>query len=140
MTVGYSVSGGHPTPRYVCLRRAIERAEPPCQWLPGAAIDHAASRFVLETVTPASIDVAIEVFDELRSRAAEIDPAKRAQRCGFAKTRSWRNGSSCSCGPRIGSSPTTWNATGTRRSSGWPKLKTRMRVQAKPRPRRSLPG
>ena len=79
MTVGYSVSGGHPTPRYVCQRRGIERAEPPCQWLPGAAIDHAVSRLVLETVTPASIDVAVEVFDELRSRAAEIDRAKRAQ-------------------------------------------------------------
>ena len=79
MTVGYSVSGGHPTPRYVCQRRGIERAEPPCQWLPGAAIDHAVSRLVLDTVTPASIDVAVEVFDELRSRAAEIDRAKRAQ-------------------------------------------------------------
>ena len=79
MTVGYSVSGGHPTPRYVCQRRGIERAEPPCQWLPGAAIDHAVSRLVLDTVTPASIDVTVEVFDELRSRAAEIDRAKRAQ-------------------------------------------------------------
>ena len=54
-------------------------ARSPCQWLPGAAIDHAVSRLVLDTVTPASIDVAVEVFDELRSRAAEIDHAKRAQ-------------------------------------------------------------
>ena len=79
MSVGYSVSRGHPAPRYVCQRRAIERAKPPCQCLSGAAIDRAVSKLVLETVTPASIDVAVEVFDELRNRAAEIDRAKRAE-------------------------------------------------------------
>ena len=79
MTVGYSVSRGHPTPHYSCQRRAIERGESPCQRLPGAAVDRAVSTLVLETVTPASIDVAVEVFDELRARAAEIDRAKRAE-------------------------------------------------------------
>ena len=79
MTVRYIVSGGHPRPLYSCQRRTIARAEPPCQSLPGAAIDRAVSELVLETVTPASIDVAVEVFEELRSRAAEVDRAKRAQ-------------------------------------------------------------
>ena len=79
MTVRYIVSGGHPRPLYNCQRRTIARAEPPCQSLPGAAIDRAVSELVLETVTPASIDVAVEVFEELRSRAAELDRAKRAQ-------------------------------------------------------------
>ena len=79
MTVRYIVSHGHPEPVYRCQRRGIQRAEPACQHLPGAAIDRAVSELVLETVTPASIDVAVEVFDELRSRAAEIDRAKRAQ-------------------------------------------------------------
>ena len=79
MTVRYIVSHGHPEPLYRCQRRGIQRAEPPCQSLPGAAIDRAVSDLVLETVTPASIDVAVEVFDELRARAAEVDRAKRAQ-------------------------------------------------------------
>ena len=79
MTVCYIVSHGHPEPLYRCQRRGIQRAEPPCQSLPGAAIDRAVSDLVLETVTPASIDVAVEVFDELRARAAEVDRAKRAQ-------------------------------------------------------------
>ena len=79
MTVRYIVSHGHPEPVYRCQRRGIQRAEPPCQRLPGAAIDRAVSDLVLESVTPASIDVAVEVFDELRSRAAEVDRAKRAQ-------------------------------------------------------------
>ena len=79
MTVRYSVSHGHPAPLYCCQRRGIERAEPSCQRLPGAAIDRAVSELVLETVTPASVDVAFEVFAELRARAIEIDRAKRAQ-------------------------------------------------------------
>ena len=79
MTVRYIVSRGHPEPLYRCQRRGIQRAEPVCQSLPGAAIDRAVSELVLETVTPASIDVAVEVFEELRSRAAELDRAKRAQ-------------------------------------------------------------
>ena len=79
MTVRYIVSHGHPEPLYRCQRRGIQRAEPPCQSLPGAAIDRAVSDLVLETVTPASIDVAVEVFDELWARAAEVDRAKRAQ-------------------------------------------------------------
>ena len=79
MTVRYIVSGGHPRPLYACQSRTIERAEPQCQSLMGAAIDRAVSELVLETVTPASIDVAVEVFDDLRSRAAELDRAKRAQ-------------------------------------------------------------
>ena len=77
--VRYIVSGGHPRPLYNCQRRTIAQAEPPCQSLPGAAIDRAVSELVLESVTPASIDVAVEVFEELRSRAAEVDRAKRAQ-------------------------------------------------------------
>ena len=79
MTVGYIVSHGHPEPIYRCQRRTIQRAEPPCQSLPGTVIDRAISELVLETVAPASIDVAVEVFDELRARAAAIDRAKRAQ-------------------------------------------------------------
>ena len=79
MTVRYIVSRGHPEPLYRCQRRGIQRAEPVCQSLPGAAIDRAVSELVLETVTPASIDIAVEVFEELRSRAAEVDRAKRAQ-------------------------------------------------------------
>ena len=79
MTVGYVVSHGHPEPLYRCQRRGIQRAEAACQSLPGAAIDRAVSDLVLDTVTPASIDVAVEVFDELRARAAEVDRAKRAQ-------------------------------------------------------------
>ena len=81
MTVRYVVSRGHPEPLYCCQRQLVRRAEATCQRLPGEVIDRAISELVLETVTPASIDVAVEVFDELRARAAEIDRAKRAADC-----------------------------------------------------------
>ena len=37
------------------------------------------SQVVLEAVTPAALDVALEVFDELRRRKAEVDRLHRAQ-------------------------------------------------------------
>jgi hypothetical protein len=53
--------------------------EPSCQIIPGAGLDEAVSRVVLEAVTPAALEVALEVFDELRRRKAEVDRLRRAQ-------------------------------------------------------------
>lgn len=78
MTVRYGVQHGHPTPIYTCQRRGIETATPICQQIPGAALDAAISALVLETLTPASIDVAVEVFEELRAREVDLDRARRA--------------------------------------------------------------
>jgi DNA invertase Pin-like site-specific DNA recombinase len=78
MTVRYGVQHGHPVPIYTCQRRGIETATPICQQIPGAALDAAVSDVVLGTLTPAAIDVAVEVFDELRARQAELDRARRA--------------------------------------------------------------
>ncbi len=79
MTVRYSVHQGHPVPIYACQRRGIQRAQRPCQMIPGAGLDAAVSTAVLEAVSPAALDVALEVFEELRARAAEVDRLRRAQ-------------------------------------------------------------
>jgi DNA invertase Pin-like site-specific DNA recombinase len=79
MTVRYSVRRGHPASEYVCRRRGIATAAPACQIIPGTALDAAVSQLVLEAVTPAALDVALEVFDELRRRKAEVDRLHRAQ-------------------------------------------------------------
>lgn len=79
MTVRYSVQRGHPAPIYVCQRRGIQHGQPPCQIIPGAGLDAAVSAVVLEAVTPTALDVALEVFEELRARAAEVDRLRRAQ-------------------------------------------------------------
>ena len=79
MTVRYHTDHGHPIPDYVCQRRGIQTAEPLCQRLPGAQIDQAVTELVLKAVNPASLDVALEVFEELRTRQAEVDRLRRAQ-------------------------------------------------------------
>jgi len=79
MTVRYHTDHGHPIPEYVCQRRGIQTAQPLCQRLPGGQIDQAIAELVLRAVNPASLDVALEVFEELRGRQVEIDRLRRAQ-------------------------------------------------------------
>ena len=79
MTVRYHVDRGHPIPEYTCQRHGIETAAPVCQRLSGTQIDQAVTELVLEAVTPASLEVALEVFEELRNRQAEVDRLHRAQ-------------------------------------------------------------
>ena len=79
MTVRYHVDHGHPIPDYVCQRHGIQTAAPVCQRLPGAQVDQAVTELVLQAVTPASLEVALEVFEELRARQAEVDRMRRAQ-------------------------------------------------------------
>ena len=79
MTVRYSVRHGHPVPIYVCQRQGIALAQPSCQTIPGAGLDDAVAQVVLKAITPAALDVALEVFDELRARKADVDRLRRAQ-------------------------------------------------------------
>jgi len=79
MTVRYHLDHGQTIPDYVCQRRGIQTAEPQCQHLPGAQIDQAITELILRAVNPASLEVALEVFEELRSRQAEVDRLRRAQ-------------------------------------------------------------
>jgi hypothetical protein len=79
MTVRYRVRHGHPVPVYVCQRQGIALAQPSCQTIPGAGLDDAVAQVVLDAITPAALDVALEVFDELRARKAEVDRLRRAQ-------------------------------------------------------------
>ena len=79
MTVRYHVRQGHPVPDYVCQRRGIETAQDPCQRIPGTGLDEAIAEVVLEAVTPATLEVALEVFEELRARKTEADRQRRRQ-------------------------------------------------------------
>jgi len=79
MTVRYHTDNGHPIPDYFCQRYGIQTATPVCQRLPGLAVDRAVTDVVLQAVTPASLEVALQVFEELRTRQAEIDRLRRAQ-------------------------------------------------------------
>ena len=77
MTVRYTMPQGHVVYQYVC-QRGIQTGQPPCQRISGLHVDEAVSRVVLEAVTPAALDVALEVFAELQARQAEVDRLRRA--------------------------------------------------------------
>lgn len=79
MTIRYYQQQGRLVPCYVCQRAGIESAVPICQSIPGAAIDQAVAEIVLKSVTPASLEVAIEVFEQLQMRKNEIDRIHRAE-------------------------------------------------------------
>ena len=66
-------------PVYLCQRHRIERWESSCQYIPGAAIDEAISKLLLESVTPLTLEVALQVQKELENRFNEADKLRRQQ-------------------------------------------------------------
>jgi len=77
MTVRYLSRQGRQVPIYVCQRDRIEHAEKVCQHIPGASIDDAIGELLLDTVTPAALEVALQVQDELQRRIDEVDRLHR---------------------------------------------------------------
>ena len=79
MTVRYHTYHGHPVPAYRCQSRGIQTAQPICQTIGGGDLDEAVAQLVLGAVTGSALEVALEVFEELRNRKAEVDRLRRAQ-------------------------------------------------------------
>ncbi len=79
MTVRYHVRQGHPVPDYVCQRKGIETARTACQHIPGSGLDQAVAEVLLEAVTPAVLEVALEVFEELKRHQVELARQRRRQ-------------------------------------------------------------
>jgi DNA invertase Pin-like site-specific DNA recombinase len=79
MTVRYHDFHGRKVPDYLCQRKGIERAEPACQQIHGAALDETIGKLLVETVTPVTIEVALKVQKELESRADETDLLRRQE-------------------------------------------------------------
>jgi DNA invertase Pin-like site-specific DNA recombinase len=66
-------------PVYLCQRLRIERWENSCQYIPGAGIDEAISKLLLDSVTPLTLEVALEVQRELENRYNEADKLRKQQ-------------------------------------------------------------
>ena len=79
MTVRYRTCKAHPQWDYTCLRERIQTGKNPCQIIVGADIDEAVGRMVIEAVKPSTFDVALEVYEELRTRKLEVDRLRRIQ-------------------------------------------------------------
>lgn len=80
MTVRYHSRHRRLLPEYVCQQRSIESAaRKACQAIPGASLDQAIGKLLLEAVTPMALDVALSVQQELSDRAGEVDKLRRQQ-------------------------------------------------------------
>jgi DNA invertase Pin-like site-specific DNA recombinase len=80
MSVRYHFrKGGKLVPNYVCQRLCSETGQPSCQYIAGAGVDEAVGQAVVEAVTPSALDVALQLFEELRARKADVDRLRRAQ-------------------------------------------------------------
>ena len=80
MTIRYKYQRkGRIDPVYLCQRHRIERWESSCQYIPGASIDEAISKLLLESVTPLTLEVALQVQKELENRFNEADKLRKQQ-------------------------------------------------------------
>ena len=70
---------GRLSPDYLCQQRCIEAAEAACQRIPGGGIDEAVGRLLVQSVTPLTLEVALNVQDEIQTRLAEADRLRRQQ-------------------------------------------------------------
>ena len=74
MTVRYRGRKGDLHPYYLCDRERIETASAQsCQSISGEAIDRAVGALLVELMTPLTLDLALQVQDELAARAEEAD-------------------------------------------------------------------
>ena len=73
MTVRYQNRKRRQYPYYTCVREGIETASAKCQSISGAAIDDAVGELLVELMTPVTLEVALQVQDELAARAGEAD-------------------------------------------------------------------
>ena len=79
MTVRYHQWGKQTRPTYVCQHMGIETGRPICQSIHGAGLDQAIGKLLVEMVTPMTLELALQVQQELESRGAEHDAMRRQE-------------------------------------------------------------
>ena len=77
MTVRYHTRKGRQWPDYICQSESIETASAKCQTISGSGIDNVIGELLVATVTPVTLEVALQVQAELEARADEADTLRR---------------------------------------------------------------
>ena len=73
MTVRYHSRQKRLVPTYMCQREGIEKGIRICQSIPGRGIDQEIGNLLVELMTPESLEVALQVQQELAKQADEVD-------------------------------------------------------------------
>jgi hypothetical protein len=79
MRVRYDTVNNHLEPYYVCTEAAVRKAGKTCQSVRGVSIDSAISRIIEEAVSPAAIEVALAVQEEISGRIKQADHLRHQQ-------------------------------------------------------------
>lgn len=79
MAVRYHRRGEELVPDYQCMIRTVQKAEAPCQVIPGASVDAAIGKLVVEAMTPMAVEVALAVWQEIQQRHEDADRLRRQQ-------------------------------------------------------------
>ena len=79
MSIRYQQEATGLMPIYLCQREGIEQGCPICTSLPGRAIDRAVGDLVVTALTPAAIQSALAVQQELHAQATAADRARNTQ-------------------------------------------------------------
>ena len=78
MTTRYHHRRDRDVPTYMCQRDGIENARPVCAAIPGEALDDTIGALLIDTLTPLTVEAALQVSTELQHRAAEADALRAA--------------------------------------------------------------
>lgn len=79
MSVRYHRRAAGLIPDYVCASRTSNRGQPLCQSIGGMAVDRVAGKAILDSITPARLELAMSVQAEIDARHQECDQLFRAQ-------------------------------------------------------------
>ena len=79
MSVRYHYRRNTTVPDYTCFIHTIEHREPPCQIIPGAAIDEAIGKHLVERMTPMALEVTLAVQAEIQQRLDDADKLRQQQ-------------------------------------------------------------
>jgi hypothetical protein len=66
-------------PYYICSEEVVRRAGTTCQSIRGTSVDEAVGQLLLETLAPATLEIAIAVQDEIAGRIEQADQLRRSQ-------------------------------------------------------------
>lgn len=73
MTLRYHRRSGHRVPDYLCYAQTLRYGGKHCQIIPGADIDAAMGKLLLETMTPMALGLSLAVQAELEGRLEQTD-------------------------------------------------------------------
>ena len=79
MTVRYHQRGDGLVPDYWCNRNYMEHGASVCQTIPGANIDAAVGKLLVEAMTPMAIEVSLAVQQEIQAQLDEADRLRHKQ-------------------------------------------------------------